>query len=180
MAIESLFNVIETVSLENGEPTTFIVIDTYKVMGRSYLLVVEEEDMLQSDESGAVPPLYGFEEVGDQLVPLNQEQLQILYAQVEADGDQNEIANVVTLQFDQDAQPVRFEEKVVVPFEDEGDSGLLVALFNVADDHDVRIVVRREVDGQGMYDTLPAEFDDQAREIIKFLSQQRRILRSVG
>ena len=182
MENESRFGSLETISLQDGRKTTFVILDTIRISERCYHLVVDEEEITVSGDTGILPPLFCFEEANDQLVPLNQEQLRALMAEREAqfEGRCAGLNPVASLKFDQDAFPVRFEVEDVAHLEGEGLEGRIVALFNTTDDHDIRILAYFEDRaGSRKYEPLPGALEEQAKEIASFLAMRRRLLRGV-
>jgi len=172
MDSESLFATIEMESVLNGEPTSFTVLEVYEARGRTLLLVVEETCMQQSLDTDRLPPVHGFEKVGDALVPFPQDQIPAFVALAE-----RQLPSVVSVSLEGDRAPTRFEEKLLMPLEGPAMEGL-VALCNLTDDQDIRVVFcRNREDGSAGYVDLPESFASEARAIAKRIDLQRRLIR---
>ncbi len=156
---------------QDGGLITLVSVREYGLAGKIYLMTVPEKEYAADD----LPPIQYFERINDRLVPLNQEQSQMLHAEFEKDPDYSNLKSFVTLQFDQDHGPLCFEEHVSYSVEVEGETKYFVALYNVADDLDTRVVFMcKDKDGVHNFEEIPEQYEDQAKDTLLFFTQSRR------
>jgi len=182
MTATSIHSTLETISLSDGRPENFTILYTTRTNGRCLHLLVDEDEMALAITSRVLPPVYAFEETDGQLIPLDQEGTdQVVKARKMDQDDFGHCLNpIVTVQFPMDQYHVRFEEEIVAPLDAGNRSGQIVALHNVTDDHDIRVVVCWEDSvGTKTYEPVPDEFSSEAQEIARYLSTRRRLLRSL-
>lgn len=183
MTATLIHSTLETISLADGRPENFTILYTTRTNGRCLHLVVDEDEMALAVASGTLPPVYAFEETDGQLIPLDQGGTdQVVQARKRDQDDFGHCLNpIATVQFPGDQCPVRFEEEVVAPLDAGDRSGRIVALHNVTDDHDIRVVVCWvDALGKNTYEMLPEAFAPEVPEIARYLACKRRLLRSLN
>ena len=183
MTATSIQSTLETITLADGGPEKFTILYTTRTNGRCLHLLVDEDEMALAIASGVLPPVYAFEETNCQLIPLDQKGTdQVIHARKRDQDDFGHCLNpIATVQFPGDQCPVRFEEEVVAPLDAGNRSGRIVALHNVTDDHDIRVVVCWvDTLGKKAYEPLPEAFTPEALEIARYLSGKRRLLRTLN